>query len=65
MLWANSAEDKLMKFLFFLENTMWHFMQIVSLGDNLLKCQIQSKKKWELSAKIWRSMQSVNFIAVS
>ena len=22
-------------FLFFLENRIWHFMQIVSLGDNL------------------------------
>ena len=36
MLWANSADDKLMKFfLFFLENRIWHFVQIVSLGDNL------------------------------
>ena len=36
MLWANSADDKLMKFfLFFLENRIWHFMQIASLGDNV------------------------------
>ena len=35
-LWADSADDKLMIiFLFFLENRIWHFMQIVSLGDNL------------------------------
>ena len=35
-LWANSADDKLMKvFLFLPENMLWHFMQIVSLGDNL------------------------------
>ena len=36
MLWANSADDKLMTFfLFFQENKIWHFMQIVSLGENL------------------------------
>ena len=36
MLGANSADDKLMIFfLFFLANRIWHFMQIVSLGDNL------------------------------
>ena len=35
-LWAFSADDKLMIFfLFFPENRIWHFMQIVSLGDNL------------------------------
>ena len=35
-LWAFSADDKLMIFfLFFPENWIWHFMQIVSLGDNL------------------------------
>ena len=35
-LWANSADDKLVVFfLFFWENMLWHFMQIVSLGDNL------------------------------
>ena len=32
-LWANSASNKLM--IFFLENGVWHFMQIVSNGDNL------------------------------
>ena len=36
MLWADSADNKLMIFfLFSLENRIWHFMQIVSLGDNL------------------------------
>ena len=36
MLWADSADDKLMIFfLFFLENRNWHFMQIVSNVDNL------------------------------
>ena len=35
-LWANSADDKLMIFfLFFPENRMQHFMQIVFNGDNL------------------------------
>ena len=35
-LWANSADDKLMIFfLFFSENRIWHFTQIVSSGDNL------------------------------
>ena len=34
--WENSAEDILMIFfLFFSENRIWHFMQIVSIGDNL------------------------------
>ena len=34
--WANSADDKLMIFfLFFPENRFWHFMQIVSIRDNL------------------------------
>ena len=33
---ANSADDKLMLFfLCFSENRIWHFMQIVSNGDNL------------------------------
>ena len=30
-LWADSADDKfVIFFLFFLENRIWHFMQIVS-----------------------------------
>ena len=32
---ANSADNKLMIFLFFLENRIWHFMYFISLGDNL------------------------------
>ena len=32
-LWAYSADDKLM--ILFSENRIWHFMQIVSIGDNL------------------------------
>ena len=34
-LWANLADDKLLVFLFFPESRFWHFMQIVSNGDNL------------------------------
>ena len=37
ILWANSADDKLMMFffLFFPDKRILHFMQIVSNGDNL------------------------------
>ena len=36
ILWANSEDDKLIKlFLFFQDNRVWHFMQTVSIGDNL------------------------------
>ena len=40
-LWANSADNKpVIVFLFFLEQ-VWHFMQIVSIGDTIcMKCQI-------------------------
>ena len=35
-LWANSADDKLIIILLFSpQNRLWHFMQIISLGDNL------------------------------
>ena len=35
-LWVNSADGELIiLFLFFPENGIWHFMQIVSIGDNL------------------------------
>ena len=35
-LWDNSTDNTLrIVFLFFLENRIWHFMQIVSTGDNL------------------------------
>ena len=42
-LWANSADNKLMIFLFFPENRIWHFLQIVSitpLEAICMKCQI-------------------------
>ena len=33
--WEDSADDKLIFFLFSPENKIWHFMQTVSLGENL------------------------------
>ena len=58
MLWANSADDKLMIFfLFFIENRIWNFMQIVSLGG-CVKSYFQGK------TSLWKflpSMQSVNW----
>ena len=45
-LWAFLADGKLMIFfLFFLENRIWHFMQIVSSGDNLH--EISNPVFWE------------------
>ena len=44
ILWANSADDKLMTlFLFFLKHRSWYFMQIVFLGKkkfNYLACKV-------------------------
>ena len=40
MLGKNSADNILKYFFLFLENRIWHFMQIVSLGDSLHKYQI-------------------------
>ena len=45
--------DKLMIFsLFFLENKIWHFMQIVSFGNNLHEVSnpIFFKKKFKMSS---------------
>ena len=40
----NSADDKVMiYFLFFQENRIWYFMQIVSLGDNLHEMSVPRK----------------------
>ena len=35
IIWADSADDKFIFLLFFSENRIWHFIQIVTLGDNL------------------------------
>ena len=51
-LWANFADDKLMiYFLYFLENRLWHFMQIVSRGDNLLEMS-KHVFKWKLKTNV-------------
>ena len=53
ILWAYSAEDKLMIFfLFFTENRIWHFMQIV---DNLHEI---SKLHWRQFAWNIKTMKS-------
>ena len=45
-LWANSADDKLVVFfLFFPENRILHFMQIVSIGVDLH--EMSSPVFWE------------------
>ena len=45
-LWANlTADTLLIFFLFFLENSIWHFMQIVSTGDKVCFLGKMKKKK--------------------
>ena len=34
-IWTNSTDKLMAFFVFFPENRIWHFMQIVSIGDNL------------------------------
>ena len=45
----NLTDNKLMIFfLFFPENRIWHFMQIVSIGDNLHEMSNPDfKENWE------------------
>ena len=73
-LWANSADDKLIIILLFpppppphththTQNRLWHFMQIISLGDNLheMSKSIFWKKKYfkMLSAEFLPSMLNI------
>ena len=59
-LWAFSADDKLMIFfLFFPENRIWHFMQIVSLGDNLH--EMSNSVFWEKYEKYFKMSSAENF----
>ena len=60
-LWANSADDELIIFLFFLpENWLWYFMQI---GDNLhvisrpIFCEKKKKKKKKKKNKIKKKIR--------
>ena len=53
---ANSAEDKLMIFLlFFVENRLWHFMQIDSLHE------ILSPVYWEKWEEYFNMFSAENF----
>ena len=48
--WAHSADDKLVIFFFFLENMIWHFMQIVFIyvvGTHLNCIDKSMQFKWE------------------
>ena len=67
ILCANSADDKLMIFLyfFFQENRLWHFMQIVS-GDNMheMSKPIFLEKISFMSAKIFTHMLRVKNLHV-
>ena len=54
ILLANSADNNLMIFfLFFLENKICHFMQIISIGDNLH--EISKPVFWEKLTKYFKS----------
>ena len=64
MLWADSADDKLMIFfIFFLETRIWYFMQIVFLGDIVFQILFSRKNKKNISRcrlqKFLPSMQSI------
>ena len=52
-LWENSADDKLMIIFsyFFLENRIWHVIQIVSLGDNSVSWEKEEKYLKRMSAE--------------
>ena len=59
-LWALSADDKLMIFfLFFPVNRIWHFMQIVSWGDNLH--EMSNPVFWEKQEKYFKMLSAENF----
>ena len=59
-LWAFSADDKLMIFfLFFPVNRIWHFMQIVSWGDNLH--EMSNPVFWEKQEKYFKMLSAENF----
>ena len=61
ILWANSADDKLM--IFFLlspENRIWHFMHIISFGDYLY--EMSKPVFWEKEEKYFKMSSAENFI---
>ena len=46
-------------FLFFPENRIWHFMQIISLGDNLY--EMSNPVCWEKLEKYFKMSSAENF----
>ena len=59
-IWAISACDTLMIFfLFFPENRIWHFMQIVSNGDNLH--DMSKSVFWEQQEKYFNMLSAEKF----
>ena len=46
-------------FLFFLENRIWHFLQIVSIGDNLH--EMLKPIFWEKLEKYFDKLSTENF----
>ena len=58
-LWANLADDKLMIFSLLPEYKIWHFMQIVSIGDNLH--EMSNPVSWEKYEKYFRLSPAENF----
>ena len=64
ILCADSADDKMVIFfLFFQENRFWHFMQIVSIGDNLhgMSKPVFWKKKRKEKEKYFCVSSAENF----
>ena len=60
ILWANSADDKLVLFFsYFTENRIWHFMQIVSNGDNLH--EMLNPVFWKNKKKYFKMSSAENF----
>ena len=58
--WAHSADDKWMiLFLFFPENRIWRFMQIVSTGNNLH--EMSKSVCWEKEEKYFSMSSAENF----
>ena len=59
-LWANSINDKLMIFfLFFPENRIWQFMQIVSIAWNVDSCFLTKVRKISLICHMLKILPSV------
>ena len=65
MLLADSADLKLVIFFIFFQNRIWHFMQIVSKGDNLHKVSDpksrKSEKKPFLNVVCWNILPSMTY----